>query len=139
MRVQVSRVDLDGRKIDFRLVNSDLERFGGVGFAKGGSKSAGGSKSSNKSSFKSSSRDAPRDANTSKDTARTKSKSKKSKTATSNAKSTPLAKQTAAKKAVGKADKGDKVKNSLNQVLQSAVTLKAAAKKKKGRKPFRMN
>ena len=145
VRVQVSRVDLDGRKIDFRLVNSDLERFGGLGLTKGSvkpsgkgsNKSSASSKSSGKTFSAGSARGAGVEAYSQKDLLGSKPRAKKakSKSGLDAVKSITQIEPQSLKKSGGKA----RANKSLNQVLQTAVTLKAVAKKKKGRKPFRMN
>jgi ribonuclease R len=112
LRVQVSRVDLDGRKIDFRLVKSDLDRMSSSVNPKTGY-------SKNKSEFTESN-----------------SRGKKSKSKTKPGKGAAVAQ---AEIIPAKATSSKAVaKKSLKQVLQTAVAAKSSAKKK-GRKPYRMN
>ena len=131
VRVQVSRVDLDGRKIDFRLVTSDFERFGGVGLTRGSTKGL------NKSASKSANSTKSRQGTPAKELGGSKPKAARGKSKSASAKG---AVEVQADASTGKkSSEKVRAKKSLNQVLQTAVTLKAAAKKKKGRKPFRMS
>ena len=113
VRVQVSRVDLDGRKIDFRMVHSDLDRISGPASSKGNFSTKEGGE--------------------------TKSRAKKSKSKSEklDGSSEHRAKVAFAQEPIvttrGVAKKG------LNQVLKTAVEKKSAAKKGKGRKTFRIN
>ena len=114
VRVQVSRVDLDGRKIDFRLVRSDLDRLSSQVNAKAGY-------SKKKADFT--------DSTSRSKKSKSKSKVKPTKVDAVVAPDSLVTQRTAAKAGA---------KKSLKQVLQTAVAAKPA-QKKKGRKPYRMN
>jgi hypothetical protein len=124
-------VDLDGRKIDFRLVTSDFERFGGVGLTRGNSKGL------NKSASKSTHNPKSTQGSPAKELGGSKPKATRSKSKAAAVKGSAEVQRDAS--TGKKSSEKSRAKKSLNQVLQTAVTLKATAKKKKGRKPFIMS
>jgi ribonuclease R len=112
LRVQVSRVDLDGRKIDFRLVSSDLDRplsSASVKYSSGKSRA---------------------------DVSSSRPSTKKTKARTRAAQSSSPSSQDPSISAF--TEHKPSAKKTLKQVLQNAVNVKASAKKKKGRKTFRV-
>jgi ribonuclease R len=112
LRVQVSRVDLDGRKIDFRLVQSELDRPLSPASARSSSGKSRSDLSSNRQSTK-----------------KTKPRGREVQSLSASSLEPSIS---------ASAELKPSAKKTLKQVLQNAVNVKAGTKKKKGRKTFRV-